>query len=163
MTREEAFVNLIKEHEGVIFKITTIYTNHPSEQQDLYQEIVYQLWKGFDSFRNEAKFSTWMYRVAMNTAISQLKKQKKMPDAVPMDQLVLRATEQYDPVFEERIKLLYSHIKALDVVDKGIVLLFLEGKKYQEIAAITGLSGSNIGTRLSRIRSKLKNSMVKEV
>lgn len=163
MGQEEAFVNMIRANEGIIFKITTVYTNNHQDQQDLYQEIVFQLWKGFGSFRKEAKPSTWMYRVALNTAITQLKKHKRKPDTAPVDQLVFKLSEQYDPGFEEKLKLLYASIRELNDLEKGLILLLLEGRKYEEIAAITGLSNSNVGTRLSRIKLKLKNKMVKEL
>ena len=77
MHKEEQFTTLIKKNEGIIFKITTLYTDHRDDQKDLYQDIVYQLWKSFDSFRNEAKISTWMYRIALNTALTRLKKRKR--------------------------------------------------------------------------------------
>jgi len=163
MGKEEDFVKKIRDNEGIIFKITTIYSDNQEDQQDLYQEIVYQLWKGFDSFRQEAKFSTWMYRVALNTAIGRLKKQKKKPDSVSIDQVVLRMMEQNNPVFEDRLKMLYRHINRLSVLEKGLILLLLEGRKYDEIAEITGLTPTNVGTRLSRIKGKLKEGMTKEV
>ena len=77
MNKENEFIRIIKENESIIFKITTIYTDNKEDQQDLYQDIVYQLWKSFDSFRNESKFSTWMYRIALNTALTRIKKKKK--------------------------------------------------------------------------------------
>lgn len=159
MSREEEFAQIIKDNEGVIFKITTMYTTNGQDQKDLYQDIVYQLWKSYGSFRNESKISTWMYRVALNTAIRQLKKSKRKPDAVSIDQVVLQETEIRNPVFEERLKLLYHHIKQLNVLEKGVMLLLLEGKKYQEIAEITGLSPSNVGTRISRIKEKLRTQI----
>lgn len=77
MRTKDEFIKLIKEHEGIIFKITSVYADHKADQLDLYQDIVYQLWKYFDSFRKESKFSTWMYRVALNTAITRLKKRRR--------------------------------------------------------------------------------------
>lgn len=161
MGKEEAFVHTIKEYEGMIFKITTIYTNNQYDQKDLYQEIVYQLWKSFDSYRKEAKISTWLYRVALNTALVQLRKQKRRAEALPIDQVVLHVTDQHDPVFETQLKRLYTQIGKLDILEKGIILLFLEGKKYEEIGEILGLSTTNVGTRLSRIKSKLKERIIK--
>jgi len=162
MAKEEEFVRTIKKNEGVIFKITTIYTHNEQDQKDLYQDIVYQLWKSFDTFRNEAKISTWMYRVALNTAISQLKKRNRKPNAVSIDKVVVRQTECYDVEFEESLKVLYAHIQQLNVLEKGLMLLLLEGKRYEEIAEITGLTPSNVGTRISRIKQKLKSQIVKE-
>lgn len=159
MDKESEFVRIIKQNEGVIFKITTFYTDNRVDQQDLYQDIVYQLWKSFDSFRAEAKISTWMYRIALNTALTKLKKKKRQGYSVSIDQVVLEQTECYDPEFEERLRVLYHQIGRLNVLEKGIMLLLLEGKKYEEIAEITGLSASNVGTRISRIKNKMKSEL----
>ncbi|WP_299162303.1 sigma-70 family RNA polymerase sigma factor [uncultured Eudoraea sp.] len=162
MGKEESFTRIIKENEGLIFKITTIYTENGQDQKDLYQEIVYQLWKSYDSFRNESKISTWMYRIALNTAIGQLKKRKKQSITTSIDQVVLRQTENYDTEFEKRLKMVYEQIHQLNILEKGLILLLLEGKKYEEIAEITGLSETNVGTRISRIKQKLKSRILKK-
>ncbi|MGB5481987.1 MAG: sigma-70 family RNA polymerase sigma factor [Eudoraea sp.] len=162
MGKEESFTRIIKENEGLIFKITTIYTENGQDQKDLYQEIVYQLWKSYDSFRNESKISTWMYRIALNTAIGQLKKSKKHSNKTGIDQVVLRQTESYDTEFENRLKMVYEQIHQLNILEKGLILLLLEGKKYGEIAEITGLSETNVGTRISRIKQKLKSRILKK-
>ncbi|NHF59894.1 sigma-70 family RNA polymerase sigma factor [Flavobacteriaceae bacterium TP-CH-4] len=159
MPTEDDFVKLIQQNEGIIFKITTVYTDNADDQKDLYQDIVYQLWKSFDSFRREAKVSTWLYRVAMNTALTRLRKHKRKGISIPMDKVVLQQTERYNTEFEERLKLLYEHIGKLNILDKGLVLLLLEGKKYDEIAEISGLSPSNVGTRISRIKQKLRKQI----
>ncbi len=162
MSKEERFIQLIKDNEGIIFKITTIYTDNRYDQQDLYQDVVYQLWKYFDSFRNESKISTWMYRVALNTAITRTKKEKKAGKRISIDQVVVRQTDHYDTGFEERLKILYAHIRDLNSLEKGLILLLLEGKKYEEIAVITGLSPSNVGTRISRVKQKFKTRIIKK-
>ena len=162
MGKEESFTRIIKDNEGVIFKITTIYTDNGQDQKDLYQEIVYQLWKSFDSFRNESKIGTWMYRIALNTAIGQLKKSKKHSNKTGIDQVVLQQTENYDTEFENRLKMVYEQIHQLNILDKGLILLLLEGKKYEEISEITGLSETNVGTRISRIKQKLKSRILKK-
>lgn len=161
MPKEDDFVELIKRNEGIIFKITTMYTDNRDDQKDLYQDIVYQLWRSFETFRNESKVSTWMYRVALNTALTRLKKSKRMGNAVPMDRVVMEQTENYDAEFEEKLKLMYEHIKQLNVLEKGLILLLLEGKKYEDISEITGLSPTNVGTRISRIKQKLKKQLIK--
>lgn len=162
MGKEVEFTQIIKDHEGVIFKITTIYTDNQEDQKDLYQEIVYQLWKSYDNFLGNSKISTWMYRVALNTAITRLKKEKRKGDQIGIDKVIMKQTEKYDTEFEERLKVLYAHINGLNKLEKGLILLFLEGKKYEEIAIITGLSPSNVGTRISRIKHKLKTQIVKK-
>lgn len=110
MAKEIAFAELIRKHQGLLFKVTSIYTDNSADREDLFQEVVYQLWKSYDSFRNESKISTWMYRVAMNTAISQLKKRKRRPNAVPISDTILSYSENQDGNFEERIRMLYIHI-----------------------------------------------------
>ncbi len=162
MPKEKEFVRIIKQHEGVIFKITTMYTDNRDDQKDLYQDVVFQLWKSFDSFRAESKISTWMYRIALNTALTRLKKSKRMKHSVSIDKVVLQETENYDPEFEDRLRILYAHIKQLNVIEKGLMLLLLEGKKYEEIAEITGLSPSNVGTKISRIKQKLAKQIIKK-
>ncbi len=162
MSKEYEFTRVIKDNEGVIFKITTIYTDNSEDQKDLYQEIVYQLWKAYDSFKGNSKISTWMYRVALNTAITRLKKEKRRGNRVGIDKIVMQQTDHHDAEFEERLKMLYAHIQGLNELEKGLMLLLLEGKKYEEIAIITGLSPSNVGTRISRVKHKLKTQIVKK-
>lgn len=159
MPNAQEFVRVIKENEGIIFKIASVYCRDGDDQKDLYQEIVYQLWRSFDSFRNESKISTWMYRIALNTSISHLQKAKRRGTAVPIDRVVLDMMDPADTVMEERVSLLYAQIRALSTVEKGIVLLYLEGKSYEEVAAITGFSKTNIGTRLNRIKEKLRSQI----
>ncbi|MEN8788279.1 MAG: sigma-70 family RNA polymerase sigma factor [Flavobacteriaceae bacterium] len=156
MEKEKEFTDLIKEHQGIIFKITTMYCDNEPDQKDLYQDIVYQIWKSFDTFRNDSKISTWMYRVAMNTAITHVKKMKRSQASVSIDKVVLAQIDTEDKAMEEKISLLYRHIHRLNLLDKGLMLLLLEGKKYEEIAEITGLSSTNVGTRISRIKRKLQ-------
>ncbi|GGG35454.1 DNA-directed RNA polymerase sigma-70 factor [Dokdonia pacifica] len=161
MRKEEAFTQLIKENEGIIFKISRVYCDTRENQKDLYQDIVFQLWKGFDSFRGEAKASTWMYRVALNTAFTFLRKEKRKGTAVGIENLHL-TYEPDDPILEERLAEMYAQIRQLSDVNKGIILLLLEGKKYEEIATITGFSRSKVATRISRIKETLRTQLVKK-
>ncbi|WP_339701776.1 sigma-70 family RNA polymerase sigma factor [uncultured Marixanthomonas sp.] len=161
MHTEQAFTNIIKENEGIIYKVTRLYTNNKDDQKDLYQEVVYNLWKGFKTFRGDAKVSTWMYRIALNTAVFYSKRKKKRGYKVPLDGVIL-VQETYDPVLEQRLKILYASIKHLKDIDKGIIFLFLEGRKYDEIAGITGLTISNVGTRMARIKDRLKKEIIKK-
>ena len=155
MQNKNEFVRVIQENEALIYKVSKVYTNSREDAQDLYQEIVYQLWKSFGSFRHESKLSTWMYRIALNTAISNLNKEKRKGTFLPISDWVLNRTETDDPLREERFELLYAHIRELSTVEKGIILIYLEGKSYEEMAAITGFTTTNIGTRLGRIKQKL--------
>ena len=155
MYNQEAFIEVIKENEGLIYKIARVYTSTKEEEQDLYQEIVYQLWKSFPSFRNEAKISTWMYRIALNTSIASLNKAKRRGSHLPIDEILFNKPDSEDTEKKERIEDLYTRIRKLNPAEKGIILLYLEGNNYDEIAAVTGFTSTNIGTRLGRIRQKL--------
>lgn len=161
MHTKEDFIQQIKENEGIIYKVARLYTNTIEDQKDVYQEIVYQLWKSYPSFKADSKISTWMYRVALNTAINNLKKEKRKGTRVSMDNFLMNKIDHVDTVMEERITLLYAHIKKLSIVERGIILLHLEGKSYDEIAAITGFTATNVGTRLARIKNKLKSQIKK--
>ncbi|MEL6257201.1 MAG: sigma-70 family RNA polymerase sigma factor [Bacteroidota bacterium] len=162
MDQERKFVQIIRENEGLIYKVSSIYAQAREDRLDLYQEIVLQLWKAWKKYRGEAKVSTWMYRVAMNTGITYIRKQKRRARQVELDNQLLNRAENLDPALEERMNLLYRHIESLGKLDKGLILLYLEDRNYEEIAEITGLSKSNVGTRLSRIKQKLKNQMLKQ-
>ncbi|WP_405396936.1 RNA polymerase sigma factor [Maribacter sp. Asnod2-G09] len=161
MQKEAVFTDLIREHQALLYKVTSIYTDNKEDQEDLFQEIVYQLWKYFDSFRNDSKITTWMYRVAMNTAITFIKKKKRRPDSVPIADIFNKQSDTNNDAYEERLRLLYQHLKHLNTLEKGLIFLLLEGKSYKEIAQITGLNDSNVGTRISRIKKKLKTNMTK--
>ena len=162
MHTKKEFIKDIQENEGIIYKVTRIYSNNSEDQKDLYQEIVYQLWKSYSSFKGDSKVSTWMYRVALNTAISHLKKEKRKGHQVDLEKVLRDRIEHVDTIMEERIALLYSHIKNLSIVERGIILLYLEDKNYEEIASITGFSSTNIGTRINRIKQKLKAQIKKD-
>lgn len=159
MRSKQEFIKDIKENEGIIYKVSRLYTNTAEDQKDLFQEIVYQLWKSHGSFKKNSKISTWIYRVALNTAISNLKKEKRKETRVTLDNFLLNHPYEIDTETEERIALLYAHIKKLSIVERGIILLHLEGKNYDEIAAITGFTKTNVGTRLGRIKQKLKSQI----
>ncbi|HET7002301.1 MAG TPA: sigma-70 family RNA polymerase sigma factor [Puia sp.] len=153
MTDKTNFVRVIQENEDLIYKISKLYTDRREDEQDLYQEIVYQLWKSFDSFRNESRISTWIYRIALNTAIAYLNKEKRRGRTQPINEMILNRTD--DLIRDDRYETLYSQIRKLNTIEKGIILLYLEGKSYEEMALITGFTSTNIGTRLARIKQKM--------
>ena len=155
MDKKQLFVKVVKEHQGLILKVAALYTNSSHDREDLSQEIVYQLWRSFDSFSGQAKISTWMYRISLNTAIKHLKQHKKAIATVPMDIETLSVPDRSEKD-EQLIKTLYDNIRLLNLLEKGIIMLYLDGKSHEEIAAIIGLSITNVGTKISRIREKLK-------
>lgn len=159
MTKEEEFVKLIQDNQGLIYKITTIYSREKEEREDLYQEIIYQTWKSFDHFKKAAKPSTWLYRVGMNTAITHLNKSKRRISAVPLEDVKIQVAESEGLEKDEKIQEMYVQIRKLNLLDRGIIFLYLEGKSHEEIAEISGISVSNVGTRMLRIKQKLKSGM----
>ena len=159
MIDQTEFIALIQQHQGILYKVSSIYAKDQEDQKDLYQEIVYQLWKSIASFQSKSKLSTWIYRLALNTSIAHLNKEKKRIDKNRLQLNFKLPVENYDSTYEERLKQLYALIQTLNMIEKGVILLYLEGKSYEEIAQITGFSTSNIGTRLSRIKQKLKEQV----
>jgi len=157
---EKEFLQIITDNQGIIHKVCSIYCDLEEDRRDLFQEIIVQLWKSFPSFRNESKFTTWMYRVALNTAITSFKKDKRQPDksGISFDNLHL-ADEIYDSRTEEQIKMLHQAVSKLTGVEKSIILLFLEDKKYEEIAEITGITQNYVRVKMNRIKKKLKSLM----
>lgn len=163
MSDKKEFVRVIQANKGLVYKVSRLYTNSKNDQEDLYQEIVYQLWKSFAGFNQQAKISTWMYRVALNTAVHHLKRSKRRPHTIPLEQDIHEIHEQADQDWEKMIQLLHATIQQLDLLEKGLILLYLEDKSYAEIAAITGLSVTNVGTKISRIKEKLKHKFTKNL
>jgi RNA polymerase sigma-70 factor (ECF subfamily) len=155
------FLDTIKENERVILKLVRIYADQHEDQKDLYQEIIYQLWKSFHSFQRNSKISTWIYKVALNTSLAHINLKNKHSKTISIQDIVLQFEENNDTQLEEKITEMYQHIKQLNEIDKAIVFLFLEGKSYDEIADIMGFTTTNIGTRLNRIKMKLKNQIAK--
>jgi RNA polymerase sigma-70 factor (ECF subfamily) len=155
---EKIFLQTIKEHQNIIHKISRMYRNTREDQQDLFQEIVFQLWRAFPGFRQESKVSTWIYRIALNTAIAVYRKPKadiSLSENLP---------EQADFVAEvsDQEELMYRALRQLNDSEKALISLFLEDYSYQEIADVTGISENYVGVRLNRIKEKLKSILNKK-
>jgi len=159
--KKETFIKAIKVNEGILYKISSIYTNSIDDRNDLMQEIIYQLWKSFDAFNQESSFSTWMYRVSMNVAIYHLKITKRKILTVPLDEKFLDFYEQGNDGYDENMQLFKHLLDKLNLLDKGIIMLYLENKSHEEIAEIVGISKSNVGTKISRIKIKLEKQINK--
>ncbi len=149
-----SFIKLLEENRGIIHKICLMYTSNLVDKEDLYQEICLQLWRSFRSYRSESKFSTWLYRVALNTAISSVRKDRRQVETVQLNQtehFVARDSER-----EGMTRMLFKAVSRLNKVDRAIILLWLEEKEYTEISEIIGISQSAVSVRLVRIRERLK-------
>ena len=151
---EQEFLDMVRAYERVIYKVCYLYTTPHATLNDLYQDVVLNLWKAFPKFRHECKMSTWVYRIALNTCISFIRKEKNIPEIVTLTQEADRSEEEDET--EAMLRQLYRMINRLGELDKSITLLYLEEKSYEEIAEITGLTVTNVATRLSRIKEKLR-------
>ena len=156
-TLEHNFVKQLEEHQNVVHKICRLYTRNQDAHNDLFQEITIQLWKAYPKFRGEAKFSTWMYRVALNTAITLYRKTKRGVPTQEFEGVSFKiAAEAYDDTTEEQLKLMYSAVKDLNDIDKALVFLYLEDKSYREISETMGISEVNARVKMNRIKEKLR-------
>ena len=151
------FLKLMDEHQGIVHHISALYANGLEERNDLSQEIILQLWRSFSSFQNKSKFSTWLYRVALNTAITYLRKNKKIKWAT-LENAENIAIDTHDNLDEE-IRHLYQAISRLSKIDRAITLLYLEEHSYEDMAEILGISSLNVGVRINRIKKRLKKLM----
>ncbi|TVQ86714.1 MAG: sigma-70 family RNA polymerase sigma factor [Bacteroidetes bacterium] len=156
---EKDFIDTIETHRGIIYKVCKMYCPLDEDCDDLYQDIVAQLWRAWGGFRGEAKISTWIYRVALNTAISGFRKQKRNPlnQSVSTDDLSLSHID--NRAQKEDIELLHMAIGRLTEVEKAMVMLYLDEVSYEEIAAIMGITQNNVRVKMLRIREKLKKIM----
>ncbi len=151
--KEKQFEELVKQYKRTIYSVCYMFSRDKEEINDLFQEILVRLWLGFDQFEQRSSVSTWVYRIALNTAINSDKRAKRRPQTVPLSTDI----DPYDPQDSslEQIRQLYALINQLDVMDRGLVLLWLEGIGYDEIAAIMGITVANVGIKLHRIKEKL--------
>ena len=151
---EKEFTGLINNHKGIIYKVCQLYCHESENRKDLFQEIVIQLWKAYPNFRGEAKLSTWIYKIALNTAISSLKKENKnkLIKTISDSEFEIPALEITE---NEHLKKLYQAIQQLTEIERAIIMLYLDEKNYEEITEIVGISKSNVGVKLNRIKQKL--------
>ena len=153
---EQEFLSVIKEYERVIYKVCYLYTSRNATLNDLYQDVVLNLWRAYPKFRGECKISTWIYRIALNTCISFIRKEKNVPEIVTLTPYESEWMTEEQDSFKLMLKELYYLIGQLGQLDKSIILLYLEEKSYEEISEITGLTVTNVATKLNRIKEKLR-------
>ena len=156
------FTQLVNESQAIIHKVSRMYCDNEEHRKDLFQEILIQLWKSYPSFRGDSKFSTWMYRVAINVAIQDLRRTKKKQQLFfQTNQFKDNSEEKESEWHTEKLKLMYAAIAKLNKVEKAIVMLHLEEKSNEEIAEIIGITQNYVRVKMNRIKSKLSKTVNK--
>ncbi len=160
--KEKEFTGLIKENKGILYKICNSYCADKNDRDDLVQEIIYNLWKSFNSYNTRFKFSTWMYRIALNVAISFYRQEKKIKYHNEISEGLIVFEENIENETESNLTLLQEFINELKEIDKAVILLYLDDKSHREIAEITGFTETNIATKINRIKQKLRTNFSKD-
>ena len=162
VNKKEQFIKTIDEHKKIIYKIVNSYCKNKEDRKDLEQEIIIQLWNSFDNYNSDYKYSTWMYRIALNVAISFYRKEKKWSikndfyNEESIFKIEEEDTSEEQTELDFHLKLLQGFIHNLNELNKALMLLYLEEKSYEEIAEILGITKTNVATKISRIKLKLK-------
>ncbi|ROI00107.1 RNA polymerase sigma factor [Chryseobacterium daecheongense] len=155
---EQDFLEKIEKHKGIIFKISKMYMHEKDDRDDLFQEINYQVWKAYPSFRGESEFSTWLYRIALNTAIIFLKSEKKRSFIANEDFSNYKIVqEEYNLEKEEKLSAMYHAIHQLNPIDKAFIFYYLEDFSGKQIAEQMGISEGNVRVKMNRAKNKLKD------
>lgn len=162
MSFEKEFLERIEKHKGIIFKISKMYMDDSEDRADLFQEITFQVWKAYPKFRGESEFSTWLYRIALNTAIVFLKSEKKR-NFIGNDDFSNYKIEQeeYDHEKEEKLSMMYKAINQLSAIDKAFIFYYLEDFSGKQIAEQMGISEGNVRVKMNRAKNKLKEILSK--
>jgi RNA polymerase sigma factor (sigma-70 family) len=151
VSQQARFENLLKNHERILFKVVSLYAARTEDRRDLVQEIRVQLWRAFGSYDERRSFSTWMYRIALNVAISSVRRQKTAPMKLEDVQIAV----PFAPP-DERVQFLQNFMAGLDEINRALLALYLEEHSYAEIAEILGISETNVATKISRLKQKIR-------
>jgi len=154
---EQHFLAKLEDHKGILHKVSRIYFDKLEDQQDLFQEIILQLWKSQVSFKGNSQFSTWIYQVAINTAMVFFKKEKRQPKQLPIIDHDAEQQPEYSGEYELQLKLFYRAVQHLNKLEKALMFLYLEGQSGEQMAKTTGLSANHVRVKLSRIKQNLKH------
>jgi RNA polymerase sigma-70 factor (ECF subfamily) len=155
---ESKFLVDFEKNQNIVHKVCRIYTTNQDAHNDLFQEVTIQLWKNYSKFRGEAKFSTWMYRVALNTAISLYRKSTRTIKTLDISDVSYKVQSlEYDDTEEQQLKSLYKAIQGLSDIEKALIFLYLENKPYKEIAEALGITQVNARVKMNRAKDKLRN------
>jgi RNA polymerase sigma factor (sigma-70 family) len=157
---ETEFIILINKNKGLIYKVCNLYENDAENRKDLFQEIVIQLWKSFNNFQNKSNISTWIYRVALNTAISFFRKESKRPKSNSLSEMSIDIPDYQDDT-EGNFNKMQEAISQLSEIERAVIFLYFEEKTYEEMAELLGISANNLGVKFNRIKQKI-SKIVKE-
>jgi RNA polymerase sigma-70 factor (ECF subfamily) len=150
--QEEEFIEMLRDYNRIVYKVASFYTDENNTIDDLYQEVVLNLWKSYPSFRKESQLSTWIYRVALNTCVSFYRKSKRKPGHVKMSPNIHNIYHEENEALAE----LYANINRLGRLERALILLYLEDRPQKEIAEIMGITPTNVSTKINRIKEKLR-------
>ena len=155
---EEEFISVLEGHKGIIYKVTNFHCRNSEDRKDLYQEIIFQLWKSFDRYDDRYKYSTWIYRIALNVAISFYRKENRRKEiANPISESLFNIVDfKEDKEKKANLLLLQKFVSELKELDKALMLLYLEEKSHKEISEILGITETNVATKIGRIKKLLK-------
>ncbi|WP_026751937.1 RNA polymerase sigma factor [Sediminibacterium sp. C3] len=160
---EKEFLHQLNEHQKIIHKVCNLYMQFPEDKEDLFQEVTLQAWKAYHKFRGDSKFSTWLYRVALNTAITFFRKEKQQSFIDSVSEIPDKQVYSDKEHIEEQTRAMYLAIGELSKIDKAIVMLYLEDYSYAEISDIIGITANNIAVKMNRIKGKLREATLKKI
>jgi len=156
--QKDQFIYLIQQNKKLIFKVCNAYCHDPEDRKDLVQEVIIQLWRSFDKYNSKYKLSTWMYRIALNTAISHYRTDRKRKSAtIPIDDNLMDFADENDcKELDSKVILLYNFINQFDELNKALMILYLDNNSYKDIAEVLGITETNVATKIGRLKQQLK-------
>ncbi|MFT3934308.1 MAG: RNA polymerase sigma factor [Chitinophagaceae bacterium] len=158
MPTEKEFIQAIDNHQKIIHKVCHLYMSNEQDRKDLFQEILLAAWKGYKNFKGDAKFSTWLYRVALNTAITFYRKEQRQIITSPLSEQFTATVAENNQAEAEQLTAMYKSINDLSSIDKALVMLYMEDYNYQEIGELMGITANNVAVKINRIKIKLKET-----
>jgi RNA polymerase sigma-70 factor (ECF subfamily) len=158
---KQEFLDILSSYQGILHKVTLVYFREKAEREDMFQEILYQLWKSYPKLKKRESIGSWIYKVAINTSLSQINKNKEIEFRGKLPDLSTSGGIEAELIKNEETRLLIEAIHQLNDIDKTVMLLYLDEKSYDEIAEITGLSISNVGVKINRAKKTLYHHLTK--
>ena len=157
--RKEEFLEVISRYQGILHKVCLLYFHNEADRKDNFQEILYQLWKAYPYLKNKGSIASWIYRISINTSIARIRKESRFVNYEQMPETIDETDLLENVIKSEQSSRLLKALKRLNDIDKSIMFLYLEGESYEGIADIIGISSSNVGTKINRIKERLKKNL----